>query len=77
MYGIHLLVSSEMFGTEKREVQNFICLSCARRQQIQKGERECSIDGGELQVEQFCYQGDVINCDAGVERTARMRVAAA
>ncbi len=33
--------------------------------------------GGELEeVQQFCYLGDVLDCEAGVERAVRARVAA-
>lgn len=35
------------------------------------------LDGGELEVQQFCYLGDVLDCEAGVERVVRARVAAA
>ncbi len=35
------------------------------------------VDGGELEeVQQFCYLGDVLGCEAGVERAVRVRVAA-
>ena len=36
------------------------------------------VDGGVLEeVQQFCYLGDVLDCEAGVERAVRARVAAA
>ena len=36
------------------------------------------VDGGSIQeVQQFCYLGDTLDCEAGVERAVRSRVAAA
>ena len=36
------------------------------------------VDGGVLEeVQQFCYLGDVLDCEAGVERAVRARVTAA
>ena len=36
------------------------------------------VDGGVLdEVQQFCYLGDVLDCEAGVERAVRSRVAIA
>ena len=36
------------------------------------------VDGGVLEeVQQFCYLGDMLDCEAGVERAVRARVAAA
>lgn len=62
-----------------RGMQNFICPTCRMGQRNQENDREnLVVDGGELEeVEQFCYLGDMIDCEAGVERTVRMRVAAA
>jgi hypothetical protein len=34
-------------------------------------------EGGLAEVEHFCYLGDVLHCEAGLERTVRVRVAAA
>ena len=63
-----------------QRVQNFVCPTCRRRgQQEQENEMRDLImeDGVVEEVESFCYLGDVLDCEAGVERSVRQRVAAA
>jgi hypothetical protein len=63
-----------------RGVRDFVCPRCTRgRGELEEeGEDEVVVDGGVIQeVQQFCYLGDVLDCEAGVERAVRARVAAA
>ena len=64
---------------------NFICPRCAREGELEDGDGNgvdegpgLVVNGGMLQeVEQFCYLGDVLDCESGVERAVRARVTAA
>ena len=64
-------------------VQNFVCRSCAREGDggDDDGDDEAPglvVNRGMLEeVEQFCYLGDVLDCEAGVERAVQVRVTAA
>ncbi len=77
-----------MLGTEaSAEVQNFVCPIYVRGEEEKEervdggddaGDASLVVDGGELEeVPQFSYLGDVLDCEAGVERAVRARVAAA
>jgi hypothetical protein len=51
-----------------------------RRAEREEEEEDDSleVEGGRLaEVEHFCYLGDALDCEAGLERTVRARVAAA
>jgi len=57
-------------------VQNFKCPEC-RKDRV---EETCDGEtlGGQIEVvQEFCYLGDVLDCEAGVERAVRARVSAA
>ena len=61
-------------------VVDFRCPACVRREGVAEVEVEENIIVGEQlvgSVKQFCYLGDVLDCEGGVERAVRMRVAAA
>ena len=63
-----------------REDPNFICPSCVRLSAPYPAEVSdtIQIDGDEIEeVRQFCYLGDMLDCEGSVERAVRMRVAAA
>ena len=60
-----------------REDPNFICPSCCG-QVVQDESESIQIEGAEIQeVKEFCYLGDLLDTEGGVERSVRMRVAAA
>ena len=60
-------------------VENFQCLAC--REGRNNREREeagiVTARGRIEEVHEFCYLGDVLDCEAGVERSVRARVAVA
>ena len=60
-------------------VQNFKCPKCIRGiDRVELGKEGLVIEDGRIEeVHEFCYLGDVLDCDAGVERAVRARVAAA
>ena len=64
-------------------VQNFVCPRCAREWESGDGNGDNEDPGlvvnGDMleEVEQFCYLGDMLACEAGVERAVRTRVTAA
>ncbi len=65
-----------------RGVQDFICPKCVWKDDCGEGGHGGSdglvVDGGVLEeVQQFFYLGDMMDCEAGVEKAVRMRVAAA
>ena len=55
-------------------MQNFVCPSCARKGNdgYDDGDDKVprlAVNGGILEeLKQFCYLGDVLDCEAGVER---------
>ena len=60
-----------------RNVEEFRCPACVRRGVDVRDEEE---EVGELELEevqQFCYLGDMLDCEGGVERAVRARVSAA
>ncbi len=62
-------------------MQDFICPKCVWKDDCDEGDGDGGSDGlvvdeGVLEeVQQFCYLGDVLDCEAGVERAVRARVA--
>ena len=62
-----------------RGIQNFVCPRCTRVEEDDEDEdARLIVDGGVLdEVQQFSYLGDVLDCEAGVERAVRSRVAIA
>ncbi len=67
-------------------MQGFICPKCVRKDDCHEdgggggggGSDALVVDGGVLdEIQQFCYLGDVLDCEAGVARAVRVRVAAA
>ena len=62
-----------------RGVRNFVCPKCAREEEDDEIDGEdvgLVVSGGTLEdVQQFCYLGDMLDCEAGVERAVRARVA--
>ncbi len=64
-------------------MQDFICPKCVRKDDCGEGDGDGGsdrmvVDGDVLEeVQQFCYLGDVLDCEAGVERAVRARMAAA
>ncbi len=80
------MVSLTMLGTEASAGGAELCMSEMCQGEEEKGvdggddaeDARLVVDGGELEeVQQFCYLGDVLDCEAGVERAVRARVAAA
>jgi len=73
------MVSPQMFKAEKvSRVQGLQCPSCKERKNIEEGDRELITTGGRIQeVDEFCFLGNVSDCEAGLERAVRARVAAA
>ena len=63
-----------------REDPNFICPSFSRQNTSQRGDEDDVIQiGGDRigEVREFCYLGDLLDSEGSVERSVRMRVAAA
>ena len=59
-------------------VRDFVCPRCRRVPVEERRENEWNAAGEVLEVvEQFCYLGDVLDSEAGVERAVRARVATA
>jgi len=59
-------------------IQDFQCPSCKERKNNEEGDRELISTGGRIdEVDEFCYLGNVLNCEAGLERVVRAKVAAA
>ena len=60
-------------------VENFRCPACVKRaEQPEEEDNGIRIDGNDLEeVEYFCYLGDTLDCEGGVERAVRARVASA
>ena len=59
-------------------VQNFECPLCRRGNNRKEEERGLITTGGRIEeVDEFCYLGNVLDCEAGVEKAVRARVAAA
>ena len=58
-------------------VQNFHCPEC-KKDKVREEKRDGITLGGQIEeVQEFCYLGDVLDCEAGVERAVRARVRAA
>ena len=71
------MVSQTMLRSDKSPgVQNFVCSRCSREREggDEYGDDEgpgLVVNGGRLEEEQqFCYLGDALDCEAGVERAA-------
>ena len=62
-----------------RGVRDFVCPTCVRGVvNDADNDADLPVNGGFLEkVQQFCYLGDVLDCEAGVERAVRARVALA
>ena len=60
-------------------VSNFCCPACTRRREGRTIRREPIVVGDDElgEVDQFCYLGDIVDSEAGVERSVRARAAAA
>lgn len=61
-------------------VTEFRCPACVRQEteEEESGQREVEVHGERLEcVDSFCYLGDVVDCEATVERSVRSRIAAA
>jgi len=73
------MVSPEMFRVEQRSgVQGFQCPSCKEGKNIEEVDRKLITTGGTIkEVDEFCYLGNVLDCEAGLVRAVRARVAAA
>ena len=60
-----------------REDPNFVCPSCQSAPRQEETD-EIRIDGTNVEeVKEFCYLGDLVDTEGSVERSVRMRVAAA
>ena len=58
-------------------IKHFQCPKCKRGVK-EEDEGGLMTKGGEIkEVQEFCYLGDVVDCEAGVERAVRARVTAA
>jgi len=58
-------------------VQGFQCPSCKERKNIEECDRGLINTGGRIEeVDEFCYLGNVLDCEAGLEGAVRARVAA-
>ena len=58
-------------------VQNFKCPEC-KKDKVKEDKRDGTTLGRQIEeVQEFCYLGDVLDCEAGVERAVRARVSAA
>lgn len=67
-------------GRNLSKVKDFRCPACVRKEFKKKDEDEGGVEtgGGRLEcVDSFCYLGEVLDCEARVERAVRSRVAAA
>jgi len=76
------MVSPEMFRVENVSgvtgVQGLQCPSCKEGKNIEEGYRELITTGRRIEeVDEFCYLGHVLDCEAGLARAVRARVAAA
>lgn len=61
-----------------RGVKDFQCPSCKKGKKLEEGARDLITRGGRIEeVDEFCYLGNVFDCEAGLERAVRARVAAA
>lgn len=59
-------------------VQNFQCPSCKKGNKREINEGGLSITSGRIEeVDLFCYLGNVLDCEAGIESAVTARVAAA
>jgi len=57
-------------------VQGFPCPSCKDSKNIEEGDRELITTGGRIEeVDEFCYLGNVLDCEAGLERAVSARAA--
>jgi len=57
-------------------VQGFQCPSCKERKNIEEGDRELITKGETIEeVDEFCYLGNVLVCEAGLDKAVRARVA--
>jgi len=79
VYRVQQIAPHEMFRVERLSgVQGFQCPSCKESKNIEEGNRELVTTGGRIEeVDEFCYLGNVLYCEAGLERAVRARVAAA
>jgi len=73
------MVSPEMFRVEKSEWgTRFSVPKSKERNYVEEGIRELITTGGRIEeVNEFRYLGNVLDCEAGLERAMRARVAAA
>ena len=57
-----------MLGTKEiRRGQNFKCPEC-KKDKVTEEKRDGTTLGGQIEeVQEFCYLGDVLDCEAGVE----------
>ena len=58
-------------------VQNFQCPECKKNKVRKEKKDGTTLEGQIEEVQKFCYLGDVLDCEAGVERAVRARVSAA
>jgi len=50
-------------------VQGFQCLSDKEKKNIEESDRDLITTGGSIEeVDEFCYDGNVLDCEAGLER---------
>jgi len=64
-----------MVSPESEWVQGFQCPSCKERKNNEERDRELITTGGRSEeVDEFCYLGNVLDCEAELERAVRARV---
>jgi len=58
-------------------VQGFQCSSCKEGKNIEEEGRELITTGGIIEeIDEFCYLGNLLDCEAGLKRAVRARVVA-
>ena len=66
-----------MFRTKEISwVQNFQCPEC-KKDKVREKRNGATLGRQIEEVQEFCYLGDALDCEAGVERAVRARVSAA
>jgi len=74
------MVLPEMFRVEKWEwgTKFSVFSSCKERKNNEEGYRELISTGDRIEeVDEFCYLGNILDCEAELDRAVRARVAAA
>ena len=72
-----LCIECENWCHKRCSEHNFKCPEC-KKDKVTEEKRDGTTLGGQIEeVQEFCYLGDVLDCETGVERAMRARVSAA